>query len=788
MNKNLVKKTGRTPKACARCQKRKIKCNGGRPCLSCLGCQAKCQYTNQQFPSPDKFFLRRNPPLGVNGASLVRQSRSAVPLHLQKLLSDVAMFLDGINLQLFLNLDSSQISAYEGKTSIETVLIGKQMQYLNRFSDTLSATAKHTPTTYFGLYSSLLHFTPMGISWLIQKLISYSDERAIKETVYLILKFLDTSTSNYESDQRLRLTHPLKFYACSKSLVYDEERIIMHILNELKRSFEEIGSVPNSFHAFREAENGFSFSALLLKQHQSTFNHSKHNQQSLKRFLEESDSIFCLCLEFFQKSIFSQLYDIGLLSSLLSLIEIVYWREDSYIIGQLISSISRRSLDSGLNRWEYYVMKDESTADEYRRLWWNTYWWDKWHASMTGKPPSIPEEMCWCLFPRNLMQLGIDESMDCLSLIDNVDLNLSDHNSSTLFCHILMSKLITRLFSVVLYNRNFTDYRLFTAEAANNLAWTVEQLNEEFDYVSGLYTAFERKIGSFLRSNSQNEVYFEVLIQYEFIGAVSFQSMQSLLLRIQNLSQKNQKANCFKQISVCEERVSHYSTDLLLSVIKNGDHFQIIKSMRAVFTTVINSASLLIKNPRNNPFYHLSLICGVVSKLSKSLSCTDDGSCTWKRLQQGVRFSLILARACSQAIMSSQNISLSDVKAELLNYGHSCVEILDWAFDINSAWYKNLMCNYRQSCFSESVLQNIDKRVEDFAHSEKTDATSIPLAIGVDNGDKSSSSEWSPKEIDLQNLDFFLKSDATLDFLTSLWHDAPPHVFDFGNQDFSSPG
>lgn len=71
--------------------------------------------------------------------------------------------------------------------------------------------------------------------------------------------------------------------------------------------------------------------------------------------------------------------------------------------------------------------------------------------------------------PKRLNAARIDESMDCLSLADKINLDVSAHGFSTLFCHILMTKFIARLFFAVLYNRNFADHRLFAAEAAKNL-------------------------------------------------------------------------------------------------------------------------------------------------------------------------------------------------------------------------------------------------------------------------------------------------------------------------------
>lgn len=39
---------------------------------------------------------------------------------------------------------------------------------------------------------------------------------------------------------------------------------------------------------------------------------------------------------------------------------------------------------------------------------------------VTGKQPLIPDEMTSCLFPKEVVGLGVDDSMDCFTLINVV--------------------------------------------------------------------------------------------------------------------------------------------------------------------------------------------------------------------------------------------------------------------------------------------------------------------------------------------------------------------------------
>lgn len=122
----------------------------------------------------------------------------------------------------------------------------------------------------------------MNISRLVQKLIYYLNERSSIETIYLISKFLDTSTSNYQLKQRFRLCYPLKYYADSYSLVYDEQNIIGNILNRVRKCYGEEILTSDCFTEFQDPTKAYCFSVLLLKQYQVILNTPKLSQTGMK--------------------------------------------------------------------------------------------------------------------------------------------------------------------------------------------------------------------------------------------------------------------------------------------------------------------------------------------------------------------------------------------------------------------------------------------------------------------------------------------------------------------------
>lgn len=114
-------------------------------------------------------------------AKLKTQLSPSAPASLQKDVANICTELEKIQPQLYLNLDSKEISSYYGLKSIETEIIGKQSKFLNRFSNAFESNTTQNISMYFGVYSPLLYFTSTGISWITKKLISCSDDRERRE-------------------------------------------------------------------------------------------------------------------------------------------------------------------------------------------------------------------------------------------------------------------------------------------------------------------------------------------------------------------------------------------------------------------------------------------------------------------------------------------------------------------------------------------------------------------------------------------------------------------------------
>lgn len=225
--------------------------------------------------------------------------------------------------------------------------------------------------------------------------------------------------------------------------------------------------------------NGLMYAIRLMEEHHKILNCKSLSLLGLKEFLEQDELIFCLCIEYFERSIFSPMNDPAIIEGLISLVKHRYWIDDCFALGRIICAMARRCLDAGLNRWEYYISQDEATSERHRNFWWDCFWWDRWYALVTGKQPLIAGDTTSCLFPKKVIGMGVDDSMDCLTLIDVVELDPARIDIFVSFGYILLAKIITTVFIGFTLYRKFTDYRLFAMPDRKDLSGTARQIKRK---------------------------------------------------------------------------------------------------------------------------------------------------------------------------------------------------------------------------------------------------------------------------------------------------------------------
>ncbi|CAI4561125.1 CPI_1c_G0030790.mRNA.1.CDS.1 [Saccharomyces cerevisiae] len=712
--------------ACERCRKKKVKCDNKRPCFNCIASQSKCIYKGLSVQPSEKLityagsFASDMDDVRRIVTNLKNKLSPNAPASLQKGIFAMNAELEQIQSHLYLNLDNKEIASYSGTKSIETEIIGKQSSSLNKFSDVFGNCVSQSVDQYFGVYSPLLYFSSTGISWIIKTLLTYSNDRATRETVFLFLRFVDISSDHFLNNIMITSISPFDFYAKVNSLQCGHDELLRHILTNISTFLDGDTNVLRLAN-FSNPSSGFVNAIHLIEEHHTVLNVPKIDFSFLKTFLEQDDVIFCLCLEYFQKSIFSPMYDIHILQGLVSLMKHRYWMDDLFALGRVICVMSRRGLDFGLNRWEYYFGENEDKSEECRKLWWEVYWWDRWYALCTGKPPLISEEITVCLFPKKVVELGVDDSMDCFTLIDSVEFNPHELGACSLFGYTFLAKLITRVFVRILYNPNFTDYRLFALPTREELNVTARKLEVEFLKIKKTFERAQEKLLPFLKVHYNNSFIFELYIHFEFAQVCCFQSMETLITKVHKILQGKEEPALGMYIKQSKLHSYETTVTIITDILNQNNLFCFFKYSWSIIVVALNFTSYFIENPKKDSLFHLSLICHLVGLYANLLSDYENikfkgSNHFYDRLGYGTTTLCILVRICCQVYIYTHKVTIELLSKDLEKYGQLCANGCLMVLDVKCVWYRNITSGGKESRFRERILYILERKMDDFTN------------------------------------------------------------------------
>ena len=203
-----------------------------------------------------------------------------------------------------------------------------------------------------------------------------------------------------------------------------------------------------------------------------------------------------------------------------------------------------------MSQWGYYLGCDEETADKRRQLWWDYCRWDSWYSTIAGKQSLLDLETTACLFPRGVMQLGVDNSMDHDALVFHTKLESSNVKIVVCFGYILLSKIVGKLFSALLYHRMLKNYRLYSRHRSLDLGGVMTELKSRILYFKVVFEKTADKFALFFETHLHEDSVFELFIQMAYTRSSCFIAAEGLLFRIETALGKNYKQQlkeCLKQ-------------------------------------------------------------------------------------------------------------------------------------------------------------------------------------------------------------------------------------------------
>ena len=719
VSKRQKKQPNKVFRACKSCRKRKIKCSGTQPCSNCEVYKCVCEYEARNLQTRLPFYNDNNDILqkidalhaSVEGLKKATSEGSSGLDELLKLDADLNAFRS----KLAITVNSETVSEYEDASPIERQLLNTDSISFTKYDTChFSKLSRQPVSSRFGLYSPILSLSVRGVSWMINVLLSYADDASTRESMDLLSRFFDSSTVDFQSSFKLWLS-PLDFYlqVYHPGQSLDRNQLVQEIFNSIPVDLRlQCGDLPklDNLHPYR----AFRYSIQLLTRHHKMLFERAQDVRNLSHtfeyFTKYEELISILCVEFFQRSLFTELHNVDYIESLLSMVENRYWIEETFTIGKVISAIARLSQDSGLSRWEYYLGCNEETADKRRRLWWDCCRWDSWYSVTTGKQPLIDLEMAACLLPRGVMQLGVDDSMDYDALVFHAKLESASVENVVCFGYILLSKIVGSFFSTLLYHRKFTNYRLYSGHQSLDPEGIVTELVSRVAHFKAVFEKMADKFAPFFEANLHEDSVFELFTQMAYTRSSCFVAAEGLLFRIRTAfgdTHGQQLKECLRQ---CKEITFCSAKDALANTLRVVNVYTLWKSIIPVLSMFVNLSYDLIENPKNNPIYHLSLLCSVTAHfkqpISNELRTTDRYV---KKLQHKVKNGaicfMLITRICLQAYMKSQGVAQSDLVSRMREINPFCVPTCEGLLDANSSLLKGLFDDKIQSPYYSNLLQ-----------------------------------------------------------------------------------
>lgn len=727
-------------RACKSCRKRKIKCSGFQPCSNCEVYKCVCEYkakrpaTKLPFYNTNDEIIQKIDALhtSVEGLKNATPEGSSELDELLKLDASLKTFRS----KLAITVNSETVGEYKDTGAIEMQLLNMDSVSFTKY-DTyhLNGRSQQPLSCRFGLYSPILSMSVRGVGWMASTLLSYADDASTRQSLHLLSRFFDRCAADLQSSVKSWLS-PLDFYlqVHHPGQSFHRNQLIQEIFCSIPVELRlRCGDLPKleGLHPYR----AFRYSVqLLAKHHEMVFERAQNMcdfSHTFEYFTKYEELISTLCVEFFQQSLFTELHNVDYIESLLSLVENRYWIEETFTIGKMISILTRLGQDSGLGRWEYYLGCDEKTADKRRQLWWGCCRWDSWYSVTTGKPPLVDLETAACLFPKGVMQLGVDDSMDYEALVFHAKLESGSVESVVCFGYILISKVVGKFFSTLLYHRRFTNYRIYSGQRSLDLESIEAELESRVFHFRAVFEKMADKFAPFFQAHMHEDCVFELFVQMAYTRSSCFTAAESLVFRIKTVAGNHCRPRLEECLKQCKETAFCSSKDALVKTLQAVNVYTLWRAIIPVLAMFVNVSCNLIEDPKNNPVYFLSLLCSVASHFKWPASnkpCVSDRYVKklHHKVKNGATCFMVITRMALQAYTKSQGVTQSNLLDCMKEVNPFCVSTCKGLLDVNSSLLKDLFDNQGQSSNHTNILQYLQNATG--TQLDATDMASADLA------------------------------------------------------------
>ena len=786
----------RVNKACGVCRRRKVKCDGSQPCQNCQNSGLLCSYENKKINERVSLYkqeddIRKELSTLSHYRKNLENLDPSDTIQLKPLLSQIDTKLQNYRDNMRLTISKKQIENYKSPVSLETSLIETDFICFNRYdkinmSEAIENVTEPFVGLYFGLYCASTLFSNGGFGWLFKKMFSTTlDQEETKKTFYLYLKFFDLSSIWFSQTMRQPyspLTWCRKYYKYNLSFANDND-LILDMIADIKNV---IGDTEIDFTDIEDAEPSTILKriTLLMNKNKQFFikSNSQFNALTLKQFYMVEEYNHLLFVEYFERSIFTLIYDRNVIESTIWYLEEFFWKEEYSTLGHTVSVIVTRALDSCYNRWEFYLGLSETAADYRRKMWWKVNWWDKWSSLLTGKPTLVHESQIDCLLPRDWMECGIDETMDCKQLLDSLDIKRAiEKDIHRDIVYYILSRILDYCFTSILYNKKFTHYKLFSNNS-ENIDNVAQELLEKINTLECYFGLLSSKLNTYFNGIIGSGPDMDLFAIFSYVYSESMSCAGNVILRIISTNKITIKDEMQKRVLKLRSLSLGVCKDAVRKLLLVKDRYHHIRMIKTAIFFVIRIVVFSIDNADEDPFDNISLLCDFLAQFTHPLPDNKifDIEQAYVYERQPIvttMFGFIIIRIYLQTVLFSRNIPINKMPPQLNLNSENAVNVYYNLLDISSPYFEPLLQDIQVSGMHLHVLDVINKASGShfFANFKK------PTAAKPDDGSaRQNLFSITPKDdlLSVVNLEDFLTLDIFPEVYEAIWQNFNNEITD----------
>ncbi|XBW38063.1 hypothetical protein QEN19_003650 [Hanseniaspora menglaensis] len=397
----------------------------------------------------------------------------------------------------------------------------------------------------FGSYNPESFISKSGLELFLKKLLERNNnfeilpEREIKETLFLVLKFIQyyLSCANMTFDI---YTEPFEYYGhnilpelsqvskTSDKLLFLYSKLSSSLIETTLKQHPKFKEINKNIKKYvldsTYAPFVLQFITVMTKVHQYTYRKNVLNYFAQKEqqsriinhfdsietleFFETQDILLIMGIYFEEKSRYSSLECLDFIESMLLKFEMTVTFQDKTVSHKMLAGLLKNVRDLGLHKFEYYLEINEKLAEKQRKLFWKSIYWDVTLGIAYGVSSIFPLDTVTCFLPKVFLDLGVVTIEDLRWFLCNEGYKCiinTEIQEEFEILNIGFSIIVAEFMHKVVHNRKYTGVSLLMKSDQTELD-TLNKLMDDLEHYNQFATIFKVIIDNLHRKISNMEL------------------------------------------------------------------------------------------------------------------------------------------------------------------------------------------------------------------------------------------------------------------------------------------